>query len=169
MSTLLYIWSKLFDMKNYLLIPGKYKGIGWATFLVFAALYVYSHIIYPKSHDGVQLLLPGLNWSYAGRFDWANTNLTIVLLTSGILIGLLMICFSKEKNEDEYISFLRLQCWQWAVLTSYGILFVANWLIYGEVFLGFMTYNMLTVLVVFIIKFNYSLYCLRKGRDENEK
>jgi hypothetical protein len=155
-------------MKNYLLIPGKYKGIGWITFLVFAALYAYTHLIYPKSHDGVQLLLP-LNWSYAGKFDWANTNLTTVLLTSGILIGLLMICFSKEKNEDEYISFLRLQCWQWAVLTSYGILFLANWFIYGDIFLGFMTYNMLTVLVVFILKFNYSLYCVRKGREVYEK
>jgi hypothetical protein len=156
-------------MKNYLLIPGKYKGIGWATFLLFAALYVFCNIIYPKSHEGLPLQFPDFNWSYAAKFDWANTNLTTVLLTSGVLAGLLMICFSKEKDEDEYISFLRLQCWQWAVLVSYGILFVANWLIYGDVFLGFMMYNMLTVLVVFIIKFNYSLYCVRKGRDENEK
>src|SRR5690606_13939809 len=136
-------------------------------FLLFASLYAYCHLIYPAIYGGDSLQIPGFTWTYSSYFDWANTNLTNVVITSGILIGLLMICFSKEKREDEYISFLRLRTWQWAVLISYGILFFANWLIYGDWFLTFMIYNMLTVLVIFIIKFNYSLYRSKQERTDD--
>ncbi|WP_214226015.1 hypothetical protein [Pedobacter sp. B4-66] len=156
-------------MKNYLLIPSKYKVIGWIVFLLFTGVYIYGTLIYPKSHEDMNFEIPGFTWNYIERFKWANTNLTMVVLTSGILIGLLAISFSREKDEDEYISLLRLRSWQWAVLISYGILFLVNLFVYGDAFWAFMVYNMLTVLIVFIVKFYYSLYRLRKERSEDEK
>lgn len=157
-------------MKNNLLIPSKYKVFGWIIFLAFTVCYIFCNIIYPNFiSDGERLEIPGFSWSYATLFDWSTSNLTSVVLSSGIFIGLLMICFSREKKEDEYISFIRLRSMQWAVLISYGILFFANWLIYGTWFFTFMTFNLLTVPLVFIIKFNYSLYCLERERIEDEK
>lgn len=101
--------------------------------------------------------------------SWSDGNLWDEIILSFVIIGLLLISFSKEKNEDEYISLLRLKSWQWSVLVSYGVLFIATWTIYGGMFLVFMIYNMLTVLLVFIIKFNFNLYRLRKEGISDEK
>lgn len=137
-------------MKNHLLIPSKYKVYGWIIFLAFLAMHIIANII-------------------SSGFLWTIDDWSLTIAGAGILLGLMMICFSKEKNEDEYISFLRLRSWQLSVLVSYGILFIANLLIYGGWFLSFMTYNMLTVLIVFIITFNLSLYKLKGERLEDEK
>lgn len=157
-------------MKNYLLMPSKYKVFGWITFSICISIYIYCNFIYTYIYDNGPLEIPGFSIAYADVFLAQSTaNLTNALLSSGILIGLLLISFSREPNEDEYISFLRLRSWQWAVLISYGILFIANWLIYGYNFFLFMIFNMLTVLIVFIIKFQYSLYRLTKERITDEE
>lgn len=151
-------------MKNHLLIPSKYKVYGWVIFLLFAMLHVIANIIYPEL--GKRLIpsgsLNGTSWD-----DIMDSNLTFV--GCGVLLGLMMICFSRENREDEYISYLRLRSWQLSVLISYGILFVANLFVYGGWFLSFMVYNMLTVLIVFIVTFNLSLYKLKRERLDDEK
>jgi hypothetical protein len=81
----------------------------------------------------------------------------------------MLIVFAREKIEDEYISLLRLKCWQWSVLISFGILFILNFVFYGTAFYGFLIYNMFTVPLIFIAKFNFSLYLLRREREEDEK
>ncbi|WP_316838645.1 hypothetical protein [Pedobacter gandavensis] len=156
-------------MKSYLLLPSKYKVFGWILFLLSLGLYVYCFMIYPETHGTGNLEIPGFTSSYPLRFSWANNNLTSAVFTSGILIGLLMICFSKEKNEDEYISLIRLRSWQSAVLISFGILIAANLLVYGLEFMAFAVYNMLTILIVFIAKFYYSLFSLSRERLVDEK
>ncbi|MEJ5993960.1 hypothetical protein WG904_05945 [Pedobacter sp. Du54] len=146
-------------MKNSLLLPNKYKVLGWIIFLIAAGLHLLITIF--------DISFPKVEFQLIKGYDWADASGLDEILFSFVLIGLLLISFAKEKNEDEYISFLRLKSWQWAVLISYGILFFANWLIYGTMYLAFMVYNMFTVLLVFIIKFNYSLYMLKRG-DKNE-
>ncbi|WP_316823147.1 hypothetical protein [Pedobacter gandavensis] len=157
-------------MKTYLLLPSKYKVFGWILFSITLSLYVYCFLIYPNVYDKLNLEIPGFTSPYTDYFQWAkNNNLTISVLIVGILIGLLMICFSKEKNEDEYISLIRLRSWQWAVLTSYGILIFACLLVYGLEFMAFVLYNMFTILIIFIIKFYYSLFKLNRERGSDEK
>lgn len=151
-------------MKNRLLLPSKYKVYGWLIFLVFVLLHVFANIIYPQI--GAKIAFHGFHPS--GFWEgFSDSDLTLV--GAGVLLGLMMICFSKEKNEDEYISYLRLRSWQLSVLISYGILFVANLLVYGGAFFSFMVYNLLTVLIVFIITFNLSLYKLKRERLADEK
>jgi len=142
-------------MKNSLLIANKYKVFGWLIFLGAAGLHIAIAMF--------NLPFPKINFQLIKGYDWADESGLDEILFSLILIGLLVVSFAREKKEDEYISFLRLRSWQWAVLISYGILFFANWLIYGMAYLSFMAYNMFTVLVVFLIKFNLSLYQSRKG------
>ena len=158
-------------MKNSLLIPGKYKAYGWMIFFISLGLHVFCYSIYPNlNEENGNLEIKVLEWHSDGTFDGGiQQNVQQEVLTSLIIIGLLMISFAKEKEEDEYITSIRLKSWQWAVLISYGILLIANLLIYGANFLTFMAYNMLTVLVVFIAKFNYSMWMLRKERVEDEK
>ena len=156
-------------MKNNLLLPSKYKVFGWILFLISVCCYVYSTFIYPSEQDSRQLEIPGFTWSYVENFTLGENNLTAEIITSGMLLGLLMICFSKEENEDEYISLIRLRSWQWAVLIYFGILFIVNLLVYGLEFQIFALYNMLTIFIVFIFKFYYSLFKLSRERLVDEK
>lgn len=102
-------------------------------------------------------------------FGFEDFNLTNEVALLGITIGLLMIVFVKEKIEDEYIAILRLKSMQWAVLISYIILIILNFSVYGLGFLILLVYNLWTTLIVFIIKFYFSLYKLRKEGLSNEK
>jgi hypothetical protein len=85
--------------------------------------------------------------------DITNTLVGVVFITGAILVG-----FSREKKEDEYIANLRLSSLLWAVFVSYLLLLLAFIFIYGGAFFMVMVYNMFTVMVIFIIRFNYLLY-----------
>lgn len=163
MTNLFYICSNKIDiMKKSLLLPNKYKAYGWVIFLLFSILGVFTM--------SIDLKIPGLQIyaTVAGSFNFADYNLTNELAVLGISIGLLIIVFTKEKIEDEYISMIRLKSLQWAVLLSYIILMILNFSAYGLVFLILLVYNLWTTLLIFIIKFYWSLYKLRKEGLNNE-
>ena len=84
----------------------------------------------------------------------------IVSTLAGMLFiaGALLVSFSKEKTEDEFIANMRLSSLMWAVLLNYTLLFFAFAFVYGTPFLSVMIYNIFTVLVIFIARFNYLLY-----------
>jgi hypothetical protein len=150
----------MFDMKNSLLIPNRCKVFGWIIFVVFGFIGwqsggwdlnpIFTHVIVDQGwHIEIKILT------------------TIGLI--GAILGLMMICFSREKQEDEYISLIRLKSWQWAILISYCILIIASAIVYGISFLQVMLFNMFTTPLIFIIKFYYSLYRLKKEGLINEK
>ncbi|MET4081208.1 hypothetical protein ABIB40_001153 [Pedobacter sp. UYP30] len=148
-------------MKNNLLLPNKFKMIGWVVFLFSFCLF----IMVPWFNNGEQLkLIDELDKSSGLRVDvWVTVSLAL------ITVGLFSIAFAREKQEDEYISLLRLKSWQWSVAISYGILFIANLLFYEMAFAGFMIYNMFTVLLAFIVVFYWSLFKLRREGADDEK
>jgi hypothetical protein len=150
-------------MENSLLIPGKYKVIGWIIFILFACLGL-ATLYWDYKIPGLVLPI-----KERGGLSFADYNLTNELALAGLIIGLMIIVFAREKIEDEYISLIRLKCLQWSVLISFGILFILNFTIYGTSFYTVLIYNMFTVPLIFIAKFNYSLYRLRREREEDEK
>lgn len=153
-------------MKNSLLIPNKYKVLGWILFIAFATLglfCMYGEFKIP----GFELNM--FNSKTDGLVDFRDFNLTNELAFLGITIGLLMVVFAKEKIEDELITMLRLKSLQWAVLISYIILIILNFSVFGIAFLMMLVYNLWTVLIVFIVKFNFSLYQLKREGMSDEK
>jgi hypothetical protein len=150
-------------MENSLLIPGKYKVIGWIIFILFACLGL-ATLYWDYKIPG--LILP---IKERGGLTFADYNLTNELALAGLIIGLMIIVFAREKIEDEYISLIRLKCLQWSVLISFVILFILNFVFYGGSFYIVLIYNMFTIPLIFIAKFNYSLYRLRREREEDEK
>ncbi len=76
----------------------------------------------------------------------------------GVIAGLLLIAFSREKIEDEIIGQLRLEALQWSVYVNYLVLAIAIVMLYNEAFFDVMVYNMFTVLVVFIARFRWLIY-----------
>src|SRR5438034_604935 len=67
-------------------------------------------------------------------FSFRNTNITNTIVGAGFLIGALLVSFSKEKNEDEFIAEIRLSSLLWAVCVSYTLLLVAFLFVYGSPF-----------------------------------
>jgi hypothetical protein len=90
------------------------------------------------------------------NFD-EQINLTDEFALTGLIVGLLFIAFARQKQEDEFIHHTRLQSWQWAVLINYGLLLIATCLVHGMNFIDVMMYNMLTVLIIFIVRFHIIL------------
>ncbi|GAA4274164.1 hypothetical protein U6A24_21990 [Aquimarina gracilis] len=86
--------------------------------------------------------------------------LTLMIITGGLLVG-----FSKEKIEDEFISKIRLSSLKWAILINYGILLFATLFFYHTNFMSIMIYNMFTPLIIFIVRFNYIVY-KKTGHEE---
>ena len=109
-------------MIHQLLLPNKYKKAGWL-------------ILVPATILGIILLFTGfesmplntrvfavLNNEILGKnqsFNFIYTNVTPTIAGILFIAGALLVGFSKEKNEDEFISNLRLSSLLWAVLVNY--------------------------------------------------
>jgi hypothetical protein len=153
-------------MKSYLLLPSRYKWIGAIILipslvlgiLVQAKDFVFDFLTLPSSpkKDGL---------SNVFNFD-ETINLTDELALTGIIVGLLFIAFAKEKHEDEFINKLRLESLQWALLVNYILLLAATWLVHGFGYIDVMMYNMLTILLFFIIRFHVVLFKNRSTINE---
>jgi hypothetical protein len=111
-------------MKPKYLLPHLYKKIGWIITAPLLTYAVYSYIlggIYSLPFDADDL---------EGRFPLLGT---IILI--GLLTGLLLVSFSMEKTEDEYIGRLRLESLQVAVIVNYILLILAALSFFGLDFL----------------------------------
>jgi len=151
-------------MKSSLLLPSKYKWIG-AIILVPSLIlgimvqsneFKFDFLTIPRkpSPDGMTSLFE------------SDINLTDEFALTGIIIALLFIAFAKEKHEDEFISKLRLESLQWALIFNYALLLVATWLVHGLGYIDVMLYNMLTILIFFIIRFHVVLFKNRSSINE---
>jgi len=100
-------------------------------------------------------------------FTITENNLIDEIIGILIIVGTIFIALSKEYMEDEFISKIRLDSLVWAVYVNYGILILAILFIYGPTFLWALATNMFTILIFFIIRFNWVKYKSRKLlRDE---
>jgi len=144
-----------------LLLPSKYKMAGWIIFFPSFILGLYLIISdYEPSWLDVKMLsiFPGQILGAKEYFSMISVNLMNTIGGVLFIIACLLVGFSKEKNEDEFIAKIRLSSLLWAVLVNYTLLLLAFIFIYGTAFFTVMIYNMFTVLLIFIVRFNYILY-----------
>lgn len=154
-----------------LLLPNKYKIIGW--FVVIPAT-IFGIILMITDFEGMPLnakVFALLNSEILGKsqfFTFINTNITNTVVGIFFILGALLVGFTKEKNEDEFIANLRQSSLLWAVLINYILLLFSFAFIYGTAFLNIMLYNMFTVLIIFIARFNYVLYRTSKSMSDEK-
>ncbi len=91
-------------------------------------------------------------------FSSEMENFTNELALTLIIAGLLILAFTRERDEDERIRQIRLEAFQWSILIHFVILLIGNWLLYGSAFFYLMTFNLCTPLLVFLLRFYYVLY-----------
>ncbi len=163
---LLYVKNKLHLVKinimsDKLLFPNKYKMVGWCILIpatILGIILIVSDFEAMKINTRVFAIF---NDEFLGKFQsfsFINTNITNTVVGVLFLIGAILVGFSREKREDEFIANIRLSSLLWAVFVNYILLLFFFAFVYGVSFLYVMIYNMFTVLIIFIVRFNYILY-----------
>lgn len=145
-------------MKQIKLFPHSFQRIGWILLLPFIALGI-ANMFFEYNASWLQF-----RTSKDSSLEFfASHNFTDELAAVGVIISLGFIAFSKEKIEDEAIQFFRLEALQWAVYANYLVLIISILVVYGSTFFQVMTYNMFTVLIIFILRFRYILFQYNKA------
>ncbi len=162
-------------MNSKLLLPNQFKAIGWIILIPITILGI---IAMTNSYevDWLNMKVFALfnddfvfgATNESGNFKFIETNVTLTLLGALFIVGAMMVGFSKEKREDEFIANLRLSSLLWSVWVSYVLLFLAFLFVYGMSFFNVMVYNMFTVLIIFIIRFNYILWRSSKSMADDK-
>lgn len=148
----------MITMKQIKLFPHKFQRIGWILLIPFLTLGIANMFF----EYNVEWLHFKVNTGSTEEF-FSSHNFTDELAAVGLIITLIFIAFSKEKIEDEAIQFFRLEALQWAVYANYLVLIISIITVYGSTFFQVMTYNMFTVLVIFILRFRYILFQYNKA------
>jgi len=148
-------------MFKQILLPNRFKLIGWIMLIPSALLGFLLMLSDLESKLAINSKVFALyNDEILGdknHFGIISTDITNTLVGVVFILGAMMVGFSKEKQEDEYIANLRLSSLMWAVWVNYVLLFLSFIFIYGMSFLHVMIYNMFTVLISFIGRFNVIL------------
>ncbi len=157
-------------MKTNYLLPNRFKLIGWIIlipslvlgilFLIFKFEPDFLNIkLFAFAKESFNFLTGSTSKEY---FTFVKTNALDEILALSLIISALFVAFSKEKDEDEFISKIRLESLVWATYVSYAILFFSIIFIFGMPFFGVMVCNMFTILIFFIIRFNWLIYKSKK-------
>ena len=147
-------------MSNKLLFPNSFKKIGWILFIPAFLLTIISNlgINFPEFNGKAFAFISGQLLGQTQIFKLIEVNLLPTIIGICFIAGGILVAFSKVKEEDEYISELRLSSLLWAVYVNYALLLLAFIFIYNMSFLTVMMYNMFTILIFFIIRFHFILY-----------
>lgn len=159
-------------MKLNFLFPNKYKKIGWLI-LIPSAIIGLSTLIYEYEPSFLDFNVPAI---FADElfsvnkktFRMVTNNILNEILGVLIIISTFLVAFSKEKSEDEYISKIRFESLAWAVYFNYAILILTFLFIYDFAFLWVMVFNMFTVLLFFIVRFNWQISKLKTTTSYEE-
>ena len=87
---------------------------------------------------------------------------TDTVIGFAIILFSILVAFSKEKLEDEYLEKIRLHSLVWATYINYITLLILFWIFYDINFFTVMIYNLFTLLWIFIILFNIQKFRLYK-------
>ena len=159
-------------MKTHFLFPNKYKKFGWILFV-------------PSLFAGLILFISGIDFGnyfkmnvfafYSDQFLSEKKFFTIIengvldeILIVLIIVGAILISFSKTKNEDEFISKIRYESLVWATYLNFILMIIATLVIYGFEYFNVLLANVFAMLLFFIIRFHFMIYKLNKSSNDEE-
>lgn len=145
-------------MTTTFLLPHKYKLLGW-IFLILGLICGIYLLFNDLESDLLKVPVISLfNEPIIGKkgsFQIIENSIFDELTSMLIIVGGLIVGFSKEKIEDEYIAKLRTESLIWALVFNYIVLFLGIVFVYGLSFFQVLVFNMFTPLLFFIIRFNF--------------
>lgn len=129
-------------MKKFYLLPNRCKPFGWVLLIVSVLFGAITLIDYKFELS-----------TYYGIIEITNT-----VAVAGIWLGVILVCCSREKIEDEMIVGLRLNALLLAFYLQAVILVLATLLVYGFAYLDVMMYNLVMFPVFFFIAYRVMLF-----------
>lgn len=159
-------------MKTHFLFPNKYKKFGWILFI-------------PSLLAGLSLFISGFDFddyfkisvfamindqliSKPNYFTIVENGILDELILISIIVGALLVGFSKTKNEDEYISKIRYESLVWATYFNFTLIILSTVFVYGFQYFNVLLANVFAMLLFFIIRFHYMIYKLNKSENDDE-
>ena len=153
-------------MTSKYLFKSRYKIVGWIILIpsVILGLFTLINEWEPPFFDATVFgVFIDSFISTDKMFGTIENNILDELLGVLVIVGSLLVAFSREKDEDELITKIRLESLVWATYWNYGILILAFLLVYDISFFWVMVFNMFTILILFILKFNIKIWSMRKS------
>jgi hypothetical protein len=162
---------KFKTMKTNYLLAYSFKKWGWGILIPSAILGLVVLVLdlQPEFFKFfVPVLISDQITSDLVIFDIQEQNILDEVLGGFVILGSMMVAFSKEKVEDEYIAKIRLDSLAWAVYFNQGLLLVSLFFVYGMSFLWVMIFNLFTLTWFFIARFNWLKSKMKKSRQDEE-
>ena len=151
-------------MKTRFLFPNQFKNLGWLLFIpsVLATLIISVLNISTDEYLNISVfsIYQDSIGEIPGFFKFIKNSILDEILTISIIVGGILVGFSKLKEEDEMISKIRYESLVWATYLNYVIILFFTLFIFGLPYLNVLFYNMFTLLLFFIIRFHYMVYKL---------
>lgn len=159
-------------MKSNFLLPNKFKTVGWILFipclLISLLISISSFNIENYLTIKVFAVFNDALFQSKQYFSVIENSIVDELLLFGLIVGGIMIGFSKLKTEDEFTSKIRYESLVWATYFNYGLILLFTVFVYGMPYLNVLFYNTFTLLLFFIVRFHYSIYKLNKSFSDDE-
>lgn len=155
--------------KNYFL-PHFCSRIGWGFVLSGAIFFALSFAeVIPEIMTPVFSIIPLHNFvpDFSEGCFWDIDSINDELGTIAIMVGLVLVAFSSETDDDEFTDALRLRSWFLACIT-YGVIYILiDLLVYGFPYLVYMCFVQGGLLMfIYIVIFKSKLYIARHSKDE---
>lgn len=159
-------------MKTTFLFPRVCNKIGWLMLIPTVLWLIWLMITGQNIEGGLKLkTFAFLSDDFMdGRyyFTMVENDLTDEFLLGLIILGSLLIGFSKRRNEDEYIGQIRYESLVWAVYFNFGVMILATFTVFGLFYFQVMMASLISLLIFFLIRFHVMLYKLQKSVGDEE-
>lgn len=153
------------------LFPYSYRYIGWPLLivgLIFGIPVVFFELSFPFLDIQVLTLGGESNHFFSNSetassfFSSMEDNFTNELVALFILVGSVLVAFSKQKVEDEFFQQLRFDSIIWALKIQSIMLLLAILFLYNFAFLAFMMVALVSFYVFYIGRYHYQIMKLKK-------
>ena len=135
-------------MKKDFLFPHKWRVPGW----IMTALFGAGGIVWCFDFSWTLADGPKLHFSDL-LGGWIDEVLVI-----GLMVGLLLVAFSRERDEDEYTTRLRASSLVWAVLADSLFVLLATCFLYKFAYLYVLLVQLFLLLILYIVKFRTAVW-----------
>ena len=157
-------------MKTHFLFPNHFKKFGWLLFIPSAIGTLIISVFNISTDEYLSFTVFSIYQDsiveIPGFFKFIKNSIIDEILTFCIIVGGILVGFSKLKEEDEMISKIRYESLVWATYLNYAIILFFTLFIFGLPYLNVLFYNMFTLLLFFIIRFHYMIYKLNTSNHD---
>lgn len=160
-------------MKTRYLFSHKFKKFGWILFgigFILGVILLLNEFDFPDWEMSVFPLIGEETGVFTQNSPmvWSFNNISDELASILLIVGGILVGFSKAKEEDEYISKIRMESLIWATYVNYIVLLLTVLFVFDMAFFNVLIYNMFTILIFFIVRFHYVLYKTKKSLGYEE-